>query len=150
VNRERFAPGGNPPLQLSERYVTLARMVMTRVVALFLLSVLLSGCASITNLTPRRQVRNSTGLYPIEAAWQTREQALKPETLKPLVMVGLESYPMQPTPVVTNRWETLIPVPADKKIVRYRFKFDYQYNAIPQPRMNSKMSPEYTLEIVDK
>jgi hypothetical protein len=65
-------------------------------------------------------------------------------------MVGLESYPMQKTSLMRNRWETLVPIPADKNVINYRLKFDFEYNAIPDPRPDSKLSSEYKLEIVDK
>lgn len=113
-------------------------------------ALLLTACSSITNLTPSRQARNAAGLYPVEVAWQTREQAIRPASVTPLVLVGLESYAMKPTPLVSNRWETLIPVPLDKNAVRYRFKVDYEVNAIPARRKNSLLSPEYKLEIIEK
>lgn len=121
-----------------------------RLLPIVFLTLLLSACTSITNLTPSQETRNATGLYPIEVAWQTREQAVRLESLKPSVMVGLESYAMQPTPLVSNRWETLVPIPADKNSIHYRFKFDYEVNAIPARRKNSRMSPEYKLEVVEK
>jgi hypothetical protein len=126
--------------------------MMKNFLGLAALSGLLVGCASskITNLTPTRVERNSSNLYPIEAAWETREHVIRPESLQPKVVVGTEAYPMQRVPVVKNRWETLIPVPPNENSVRYKFKFDYDYNSIPVPRRNSKLSPEYKLEIVDK
>jgi hypothetical protein len=65
-------------------------------------------------------------------------------------MIGHESYPMRKTPLMKNRWETLVPVPADKSAINYRFKFDFEYNAIPQVRPDSILSREYELQIVDK
>lgn len=49
-----------------------------------------------------------------------------------------------------DRWETFLPVPADQKLVHYRFRFDFSRNAIPTPVDDSKMSQEFSLEIVDK
>jgi len=125
---------------------------MKLLLPLLLLNAMLVGCASsnITNLTPTKVERTGSNLYTVEAAWSTREHAFRRDSLKPTVVVGLESYPMRPVPVVKNRYETLIPVPPNQSSVRYRFKFDYEYNAIPDPRPNSKMSPEYKLEIVEK
>lgn len=117
---------------------------------LLLLPLLLAGCTTITNLTPAKTARNPAGLYPFEVSWQTRDQSLKSGTLKPQVMVGNESYPMQPVPIVSNRWETLVPIQPGMKAIQYRFKFDWEYNAIPAPRKNTKMSPEYKLEVIDK
>jgi hypothetical protein len=65
-------------------------------------------------------------------------------------MVGLQNYPMRKTSLMKNRWETLVPVPADKDAINYRFKFDFEYNAIPQPMPDSKLSREYKLQIFDK
>jgi hypothetical protein len=117
-----------------------------------LVALLLAGCTSttITNLTPSRLPRNANGLYPFQAAWKSNQQSLRQESIKPYVVIGLDSYPMQPTPLVKNRWETLVPVPADKTVVNYRFKFDYEYNSIPIPRPNSKLSTPYQLQVLEK
>jgi hypothetical protein len=126
-------------------------MLMKRkTIALMLLPVLLAGCTSITNLTPRQHVRNKDGLYLFEAAWSSRQQSIVKESLKPYVVIGLDYYPMEPTPLVSNRWETLVPVPANQKFVNYRYKFDFDYLAIPVRRQDSRLSEPYTLEIRDK
>lgn len=117
---------------------------------LLVLPLLLAGCSTITNLTPAKTGRNPAGLYPVEVSWQTRQQSLKLGTLKPQVMVGNELYLMQAVPIVSNRWETLIPIQPGMKGIQYRFKFDYEYNAVPAPRKDTKMSKEYKLEIIDK
>jgi len=52
--------------------------------------------------------------------------------------------------MLSNRWEALVPVPPDKKILNYSFKFDYLYNAIPEARADSKLSPPYQLEIIER
>ncbi|MDB6053417.1 MAG: hypothetical protein JWN25_940 [Verrucomicrobiales bacterium] len=117
--------------------------------AIALSSLLATGCSSITNLTSTRQPRTASGLYPVEVAWDSREQSIRPESLTPSVVVGMQTFPMKATPLVHNRWETVIPIPADKTFVHYRFKFDYSYNAIPAPRKNSKLSPPYRLTIAE-
>ena len=45
----------------------------------------------------------------------------------------------------TRAWE-----PADQNLLHYRFKFDFSRNTIPARVEDSKLSPGYTLEIVDK
>jgi len=118
---------------------------------LILLPLLLGGCSTtITNLTPSQQVRNTTGLYPIEACWDSNERSIRKDSIKPYVVVGAEFYPMQPTSMTVNRWETLVPVPANQKFITFKFKFDYQYDSMPMPRGNSRLSSLYQLEIVDK
>ncbi len=113
------------------------------------LALALTGCSSITNLTPARQPRNSTGLYTVEAAWASRQQSIRPDSFRPSVVVGMESYPMRRTPLLVNRWEALVPIPQEKSAINYRFKFDFDYNSVPQPLPDSKMSREYKLEIVE-
>jgi hypothetical protein len=128
-------------------------MLMTRNALLFLLSFLLfAGCVSTstTNLTPSRQVRSPDGLYPFEVAWKSTQQSLKDESLKAYLIMGHDTYPMEPTKVVKNRWETQIPIPADVKFVTYRYKFDFEFYGIGNPKKDSKLSPSYELKIVDK
>lgn len=124
--------------------------IMKKFLLLLLTPLLLTGCSTITNLTPSKQTRNETGLYPVGVAFDTRQQSLRLESVKPSVVIGNETFPMRKTPLMKNRWETLVPVPADKNGVDYHFQFYYEYNAIPQVRPGSIMSREYHLDIVDK
>ena len=120
------------------------------VTAILALAVVLTGCSTtVTNLPPSRLPREATGLYPFEVAFESNQQSLVKETIRPSVVVGFESYPMQPAPFLKNRWETLVPVPAGESSVHYRYKFDFDYNAIPQRRSSSLLSSPYTLEIAD-
>lgn len=79
----------------------------------------------------------------------TTQQTVKDDTIKAYVLVGPESYPMERTPLLTNRWETLVPVPAGSNFIYYRYKFDYLYRSIPNPKPGSLLSPPYKLEILD-
>lgn len=116
-----------------------------------LLPLWLCGCGTtITNLTPHDTVRNATGLYPFEVAWDSSQATIKDDTIKAYVIIGLRSFPMQPTPLVRNRWETVIPIPANQDFVPYRYKFDYLYKSIPVPKPSSKLSPPYELHIMDQ
>ena len=117
---------------------------------LMLLPLLFAGCSSITNLTPLQQTRNATGLYPVEVKLASRQQTLRWESIQPYVVVGAESYPMRPTVLMKNRWETLVPVPVGKSIVDYYFKFDYQYNSMGPPSQDSMTSPKFRLTILDR
>jgi hypothetical protein len=126
-------------------------MTIAKLFSLLALGFLLSGCSTtVTNLTPSQLPRNAKGLYTFEAALDSREQTLRKETIKPYVLIGLESYPMQPVPLIKNRWETVVPIAADKKYINYRYKFDYEYNSIPKRAQGSKLSTPYHLEITDK
>jgi hypothetical protein len=143
----------NFTIHQSEITLDAVMRLIKKFLPLLLLSFTFVGCetAKITNVTPGRMERNEKGLYPVEAAFETRQQAFRRDSLKPQVIVGLESHPMQPVPVVKNRFEASIPVPANEKTVRYRFKFDYNVGTVTGvTRPDSKLSPEYTLDIVDK
>jgi hypothetical protein len=115
-----------------------------------LLTMFVAGCTTtITNLTPKREFRNANGFYPVEAAVTTSQQSLRWSSIKPNVVVGKEFYSMHPTPLMTNRWETLIPIPDNVSVMYYRFKFDYTYNAFGSPpKADSKLSPVYRLQIL--
>ena len=118
---------------------------------ILLLPWLLTGCtATFTNLSAKHQMRNADNLYPVEVALNTRQQSLRWESIQPSVMVGTESYPLRPTPLMTNRWEGLVPVPPGTNVVRYHYKFDFKDNAFGAPKPDSASSREYTLQILDK
>jgi hypothetical protein len=118
---------------------------------LLLSSLLFAGCTTtITNLTPSTEKRNANGLYPVEVELDTRDRGIRQDTLKPYVLVGTRSYPMRPTLMLKNRWETLVPVPADQEYVNYRFKFNYDRRSIPKPHPGSKLSQDFQLQILDK
>jgi hypothetical protein len=116
------------------------------------LSLVLAGCTttSITNLTPRQELRNPNGLYSVEAALTSRQQSLRWQDIQPNVVVETDFYPMRPTPLMTNRWETLIPVPPGTNVVYYRFKFDYDSTGFGKNHPDSKLSQVYRLQISDK
>jgi hypothetical protein len=111
---------------------------------------LLSGCTStFTNLTPLHQTRNANNLYPVEVAMESRQQSLRWDSIKPQIVVGTDYYPMRPTTLMTNRWEGLVPVPPGTSLVHYRYKFDFDYNAMGKPKPDSALSPQYSLTIVE-
>jgi hypothetical protein len=115
------------------------------------LTLLVAGCASqVTNLTPQQQVRNADNLYPVEVSFNTRQQTVRWQSIQPKIVVGNEFYEMRSTPLMTNRWEGLIPAPAGASIIHYRYKLDYQYNKLGKPGSDTALSPEYTLRIVNQ
>jgi hypothetical protein len=116
-----------------------------------LIAVLLTACAtSVTNLTATRQPRNPNNQYLVEYQWNNNQQALRPDSITPTVIVGFDSYAMRQTPKMTNRWEAFIPVPPDKKAIDYHFKVDYEYNQFGSKRgKGSVLSPEYKLVITE-
>ena len=113
---------------------------------------LLAGCtsSSITNLTPQTVSRSPDGLYPIEARWDTGQRSIQGDSFTPYVVVGTQFYPMQRVATMTNHWEALLPVPADKRFVNYQFKFDYDHKGTGSSRGDSLRTPNYQLEITGK
>ncbi|HUZ08350.1 MAG TPA: hypothetical protein VMV89_12805 [Candidatus Paceibacterota bacterium] len=115
-------------------------------------ALLLTGCATnFTRLTPNEQPRNADGFYRVEVAFNSQQQSLRWDSIKPYVLVNGELYDMHQTPMITNRWESFVPVPPSENSVKYRFKFDYLYNhwGTP-PKPDSAYSPQYKLEILDQ
>ena len=117
----------------------------------FILSLLLAGCATqLTNLTPDQQVRNANNLYPVEVAFNTRQETVRWQSIQPKIVVGAEFYDMRPTPLMTNRWDGLIPVPPGTSLIHYRYKFEFRYNRMGNPGTDTALSPRYSLRIVDQ
>ncbi|MEI6390097.1 MAG: hypothetical protein WCT12_03240 [Verrucomicrobiota bacterium] len=115
------------------------------------LPLLLAGCAThVTNLTPLQQVRNPNNLYSVDVALASNQQTLRWDSVRAQILVGAEVYPMRGTLLMTNRWEGLVPVPPGAKSVTYRYRFDYDYNAIGKPKAGSRLSKEYTLRVQEK
>ena len=130
------------------RFATLPRM-WKKILPLAMLPLFLGGCATtFTNLTPKTQVANSSNLYPVEVSFNSRKQTLRWESIKAEIVVGSQLYPMNPTPLMSNRWEGMVPAPPGATSVNYYYKFDFLSNAFGPPQPNSARSPEYTLRIV--
>jgi len=104
----------------------------------------------MTNLTSSRQVRAADGLYHFEVSWESNQHALRHETIKAFVIVGYDSFPMEPTQVVKNRWEATVPIPGEVRYLTYRYKFDFEYSGLGKSKKDSILSPSYELKIVDK
>jgi hypothetical protein len=120
----------------------------------FLPVLLLVGCSTagtFSRLTPTVQPRNANNLYPVEVIFNSQQQALRWDSIKPFVVVEGQALPLRPVPLVANRWDGLVPVPPNENQVTYRFKFDYLYNSFDStPQPNSESSPAYVLKVVDQ
>ena len=79
--------------------------------------------------------------------WKTKQRVIRPDSFKPLVVVDMHPYPMQPVPKVRDRWEAFIPVPQDKNFVHFHYKFDFVDDAFGKPKADSLMSSTYNLSI---
>lgn len=124
-----------------------------RIALLLGLAGLVGGCASrITNLTPTVLPREASGLYHFEAEWTStqRSRELRQDSIQAYVVLGAKFYPMERVPLMTNRWETEVPLPEDKgPVYHYRFKWDYQTAGFGGGVPNSLRSGQYRLEVVD-
>src|SRR5205823_5150583 len=119
---------------------------------LLLLAGLLAGCADVTltNLTPTQEPRNPNGQYLIEMKMDTTQQTLRPESVRPYVVVGFDSYPMKHQLKMINRWEALVPIPPGTNVINYHFKVEYDYNKFGKAGQDSLRSSQYKLEVLDK
>jgi hypothetical protein len=124
--------------------------IVQQAVALGVLAVFCGCSTTISNLTPSQHPRNPNNLYPFEVTFDTNQKTVREQTLKPFVMIGTQLYPMEPAPMLKNRWEAQVPIAANTNHVYYRYKFVYEYDRIPKPAESSRLSPTYQLEIVDK
>lgn len=125
--------------------------MLKKIFPIALLAVLLTGCnATFTNLTPRQQVRNDDGLYPVEVSMNTRNGTLRWDSIEPKILIGTNFYPMRPTLLMSNRWEGLVPVSVDTNIVYYRYRMDFLYNDFGGPSKDSALSEQYRLLILDE
>jgi hypothetical protein len=127
-------------------------ITLKRILFAALMGALFAGCTTptITNLTPSRLPRKDNGQYPFAVEYYSRQETLVKDTMKAYVIVGTDRYPMQRTLMLTNRWETLVPIPKDQGVLTYRYRFDYQYRAIPDRRSESTESTYYQLYLLDQ
>ena len=97
--------------------------MLKKFLPVLLLPLLLAGCVTqLTNLTPLQQKRSTNNLYTVEVALHTRQQTLRWESIEPQIIADQGTYQMRATPLVSNRWEGLIPVPPGVHSVEYRYK----------------------------
>ena len=108
-----------------------------------------TGCIyhEITNMTPGTLTRDTKGLYPVHIIWESNDNAVRHDTIKPVVLIGANSFEMLRTRLMTNRWEALVPVEPVANELRYRIKVNWKYNTIPVPTANSQLSDEFLLRI---
>ena len=113
-----------------------------------------SGCTSITNFSSDNHVRNVSGRYPVEIGWESNQRTVRSETLRPVVLTDYQSsqfkeHPMTPVPDAVNRWTALVPVPKGVNFLNYRVKMNFEYDKIPKPGKDSRLSPPYQLQVID-
>jgi hypothetical protein len=157
MQARRFGPGAQEGAARTRRFTfglwwgkQAVSKLMAKRLYLLLPLLLLAGCAArFTNLTPAQALRNETHLYPFEVALESSQQTMVWSTIQPYVVIGSETYPMRPTPLVGNRWEALIPIPASVRQATYFYKFDYQVNSLGPRKPTSAVSQGYALRFLD-
>ena len=143
----------NVEIQLYKPAAFVPRCVIMLKKFLPLLSVLLlTGCAAtFSRLTPLQQPRNQNNVYPVEVSFNSSQQSLRWDSIKPYVLVNGTRLPMRQVLGMANRWEGLVPVPPTENTVAYRVVFDYEYNNFgTPPKPDSAFSPLYILKITDQ
>lgn len=110
-------------------------------------SLLVAGCVTntVTNLTATEVPRSPTGMYRVEYQWDSSQQTVRPNSIKPTVLVGFNQHEMKQVMKTANRFEAWVPIPAGQSEISYRFKVDYQYTAFGNPKNASKLSQDYKL-----
>ena len=126
--------------------------MLKRILPALTLCALLTGCAgTFTNLSASRQPRNVNSLYPVGVTFQSRQQTLRWDSVKPFVLIGKEAYPLVKTPIAENRWEGFIPIQPGTKEIEYRYKFEFDYNVFGgSPKSDSRVSQPYKLKVLDQ
>jgi len=114
-----------------------------------LLAALGLGCTGSrnTNLSPTTAVAPTGATHLFETTCRTQRRGVSPANVKAWVVIGLNLYPMQPVPNTVDRFEALLPLPTDRSVVRYRYKFEFLYPEVRENRINSTLSPEYELRV---
>ena len=102
---------------------------------------------TITNLTPSQLPRKDNDQYWFSVELDSRQRTMIPESQRTLVIVGEEVYEMKRVPLTANRWETLVPVPADQSVVNYFYRFEFDIKSIPEPRFMVVDSKPFRLTI---
>jgi hypothetical protein len=80
----------------------------------------------------------------------TRQGTLRWDSIDAKIMIGTNFYAMRKTPLMQNRWEGFVPVPANTNIVYYRYRLDFLYNDFGGPKRDSALSDQYRLLILDE
>ena len=135
-------------------HVTLTTAMLKKILPILMLPLFLAGCQStLTNLSATKQPRNANNLYPVEVSLKSNQQSLQWNTIKPYIKVNGQLLEMRHTPLMTNRWEGLIPVPAGATSVDYQYKLDFEFYRLDKqfgiPQTDSVLSRSYRLQIVD-
>jgi uncharacterized protein YceK len=120
---------------------------INKICFLLVLPLFLFGCSSITNLTPTEYPRSANGYYRVEAMWKSNRSVIRTNSFKPLVVVDLQTYPMRPVPLVEDRWEAFVPIPAGENNIHYHYKFDFVDDGWNKPKADSLMSATYSLNV---
>ncbi|MBN8247179.1 MAG: hypothetical protein J0L84_07015 [Verrucomicrobia bacterium] len=107
-----------------------------------------TGCTSrLVNLTPRNAVGTASGVHHFEVEWDSSLRGANNPDVQAYVMIGEELLPLQRIPNTADRWEGDVPIPTDKPVISYRYKFDYTRPGFGARVVESELSPPYFLDL---
>ena len=112
-------------------------------------ALLVSGCASVTNLTPSQVPRDESGLYPFEMIFNTKATSVAHDSVQTLFNAGWRADPDGAHSAFDQSLEVLAPIPAGKELVNYQYKVNYQWKDLGKRKENSKLSEPFELRIQD-
>ncbi|MCW5557367.1 MAG: hypothetical protein KIT22_06010 [Verrucomicrobiae bacterium] len=101
----------------------------------------------MVNLTPRNATSTVNGVHHFEVQWNSSLRGANNPEMQAHVMIGEDLFPLQRIPNTTDRWEGDVPIPSDRPVISYRYKFDYTRPGIGARIVESELSPTYFLDV---
>jgi hypothetical protein len=111
------------------------------------LALFITGCSSVTNLTPRNYARKPDNLYHFEMQLDSRQQSIRWDSIKAFVKIGKEEIPMERVHRMGNRWEATVPLPAAENIINYYYKLYFEFDDFGQRGKDTIISGTYKVEL---
>lgn len=128
-------------------YPIRAMNLLKKLTPLCAIALMVTGCSSVTNLTPRNYTRKPDNLYHFEMQVDSRQQSIRWETVKPFVKIGSEEIPMERTHRMSNRWEASIPLSDKESIIYYKYKVYFEFDDFGPRGKDTIVSGTYKVEL---
>lgn len=99
------------------------------------------------NLTPRTVEPTKADVYRFEVQWDTPRRGANGPDVRAYVMIDEALHPLERMVGTKDRWEGNVPVPSDKPVVSYRYKFEYSYPTLMGRSPENEVSLPYFLDL---